>query len=42
MVQENTDSILEMRKQIKAADESVEENEKIIQSMDALLAGFQL
>jgi methyl-accepting chemotaxis protein len=42
MVQENTESILGIRKQIKAVDDSVEENEKIIQSLDAILAGFIL
>jgi methyl-accepting chemotaxis protein len=42
MVQENTECILEIRKQINAVDGSVEENEKIIQSLDAILEGFKL
>jgi methyl-accepting chemotaxis protein len=42
MVQENTESILGIRKQIKAVDDSVEENEKIIQNLDSLLTGFIL
>jgi methyl-accepting chemotaxis protein len=42
MVQENTESILGIRKQIKAVDDSVEENEKIIQNLGTILAGFTL
>jgi methyl-accepting chemotaxis protein len=41
-VQENTESILGIRKQINAVVGSVEENEKIIQNLDGLLAGFTL
>jgi methyl-accepting chemotaxis protein len=41
-VQDNTDSILEIRKQIKAVVTSAEENEKVIQNLDGLLAGFTL
>jgi methyl-accepting chemotaxis protein len=42
VVQENTESILAIQRQIQAVDESVEENETIIQSMGSLLAGFTL
>jgi methyl-accepting chemotaxis protein len=42
VVQENTQSIMEIQKQIKAVDDSVEENEKIVQSLDAMLQGFKL
>jgi methyl-accepting chemotaxis protein len=42
VVQENTESILEIRKQIKAVVNSVEENQTIIQSLDDILAGFTL
>jgi methyl-accepting chemotaxis protein len=42
VVRENTESILEMRRQINAVDASVDENEKIIQSLDGILAGFML
>jgi hypothetical protein len=33
---------MEIQKQIKAVDDSVEENEKIVQSLDAMLQGFKL
>jgi methyl-accepting chemotaxis protein len=42
VVQENTESILEIRKQIKAVVDSVKENQTIIQSLDDILAGFTL
>jgi methyl-accepting chemotaxis protein len=42
VVQENTESILEIQRQIQAVDESVEKNETIIKSLDTLLAGFTL
>jgi methyl-accepting chemotaxis protein len=42
VVQENTASILEMRKQIKAVADSVGDNEKIIQSLETILLGFTL
>jgi methyl-accepting chemotaxis protein len=42
VVQENTESILEIRKQIKAVVNSVEENQTVIQSLDDILAGFTL
>jgi methyl-accepting chemotaxis protein len=42
VVQENTESILEIRKQIKAVVDSVKENQAIIQSLDDILAGFTL
>jgi methyl-accepting chemotaxis protein len=41
-VQENTESILEIRGQINAVVASMEENEKIIQSLDTVLEGFKL
>jgi methyl-accepting chemotaxis protein len=42
VVQENTESILEIQKQIKAVDDSVEENERIIQNLEDMLGGFKL
>jgi methyl-accepting chemotaxis protein len=42
VVQENTQSIIGIQQQIKAVDDSVEENEKIIASMDNMLRGFKL
>jgi methyl-accepting chemotaxis protein len=42
VVQENTESIVGIQKQIKAVDNSVEENEKIIQNLYATLGGFKL
>jgi methyl-accepting chemotaxis protein len=42
VVQENAESIMEIQRQIKAVDDSVEENEEIIHNMDLLLAGFTL
>jgi methyl-accepting chemotaxis protein len=42
VVQENTESIVGIQKQIKAVDDSVEENEKIIQNLYATLGGFKL
>jgi methyl-accepting chemotaxis protein len=42
VVQENTQSIIGIQKQIKAVDDSVEENERIVQSLDNLLKGFKL
>jgi methyl-accepting chemotaxis protein len=42
VVQANTDSILGIRTQIKAVVDSIEENEKIIQSLDDMLGGFKL
>jgi methyl-accepting chemotaxis protein len=41
-VKGNTDSILEIRKQISAVVDSVEENEKITQNLDDILKGFKL
>jgi methyl-accepting chemotaxis protein len=41
-VQDNTDSILGIRKQIKAVVGSVEENGKVIESLGTLLEGFKL
>jgi methyl-accepting chemotaxis protein len=42
VVQENAESIIEIQKQIKAVDDSVEENERIIQSLEDMLGGFKL
>jgi methyl-accepting chemotaxis protein len=42
VVQANTDSILEIRQQVGAVVNSVEDNEKIIQSLDHILEGFTL
>jgi methyl-accepting chemotaxis protein len=42
VVQENTESIVGIQRQIKAVDDSVEENEKIIQNLYATLGGFKL
>jgi methyl-accepting chemotaxis protein len=42
VIQENTTSILEIQGQIKAVVDSVEENEKVIQSLDTILEGFKL
>jgi methyl-accepting chemotaxis protein len=42
VVRENTQSILEIRSQINAVNTSVEENETIIKSLDAMLGGFKL
>jgi methyl-accepting chemotaxis protein len=42
VVQENTKSILGIQRQIKAVDESVEENEKLIQNLDVVLTRFKL
>jgi methyl-accepting chemotaxis protein len=41
-VQENTQSIMGIQRQIKAVDNSVEENEKIVHSLDQMLRGFKL
>ncbi len=41
-VKGNTDSILELRRQIGAVVDSVEENKKITQSLDDILKGFKL
>jgi methyl-accepting chemotaxis protein len=42
VVQDNTESIMGLQKQIKAVDDSVEENEKIVQSLDNILKGFKV
>jgi methyl-accepting chemotaxis protein len=42
VVQDNSESIMGLQKQIKAVDDSVEENEKIVQSLDNILMGFRL
>jgi methyl-accepting chemotaxis protein len=42
VVKDNTDSILDLRAQIKTVVDSVEENEKIIKSLDTMLKGFKL
>jgi hypothetical protein len=41
-VQENTQSIMGIQRQINAVDNSVEENERIVKSLDNLLRGFKL
>jgi methyl-accepting chemotaxis protein len=41
-VKGNTDSILQIRKQISAVVDSVEENEKITQNLEDILKGFKL
>jgi methyl-accepting chemotaxis protein len=42
VVQENTESILGIQRQIRAVDDSVEENEKVIKNLDTMLEGFRL
>jgi methyl-accepting chemotaxis protein len=42
VVKDNSESIMGLQKQIKAVDDSVEENEKIVQSLDNILMGFRL
>jgi methyl-accepting chemotaxis protein len=42
VVQENTQSILDIQNQIEAVTGSVEANEKVIQSLNKLLAAFKL
>jgi methyl-accepting chemotaxis protein len=42
VVKDNTDSILGIRSEINAVVASVEENEKIIRSLDTMLKGFKL
>jgi methyl-accepting chemotaxis protein len=42
VVQDNSESIMGIQRQIKAVDDSVEENEKIVQSLDNILMGFKL
>jgi methyl-accepting chemotaxis protein len=41
-VQENAENIMGLQRQIQAVDDSVEENERIIQNLDDMLAGFTL
>jgi methyl-accepting chemotaxis protein len=42
VVQENTQSILDIQNQIEAVTGSVEANEKVIQSLNKLLSAFKL
>jgi methyl-accepting chemotaxis protein len=42
VVKDNTDSILGIRAQTKEVVDSLEENEKIISSLDTMLKGFKL
>jgi methyl-accepting chemotaxis protein len=42
VVRENTESILEIQKRIKAVDDSVDENEKVIRGLNEVIGGFKL
>jgi hypothetical protein len=42
VVQENTQSILEIRKQVGAVSDAVDENEEIIRSLNEIIGQFKL